>query len=113
MDKILNLADEITISIKNSELYQNYLNSKDKINKDSELKKRIKDFREKSMSFQSKLMQNQEVSFEEEKYISSLYFGLIVNEDVKTYFKNEELLLNLMANIYNKLGNECRLDLDF
>lgn len=111
--EILNAANKIAISIKNSKYYKDYLKSIEVINNNPELKRKIREFKQKHIEYQSKCIQNQEPSFDEEKYVSSLYHTLMLNDDVKMFFKSEDILLKLFGNIYNILGNECVLDLDF
>lgn len=110
---VLDSANEIAISIKNSKYYGDYLESIKKINENPELKRKIREFKQKHIEYQSKCIQNQETSFEEEKYVSGLYHSLMLNDNAKIFFKSEEILLKLLGNIYNILGSECVLDLDF
>lgn len=113
MEEILALTREIAFSIKESNIYKDYLEARQKVDNNPDLKKKIVDFKQKHVEFQSKRSKNEDVSFDEEKYVSRLYFDLMLNDEAKKYFDNEEVLLHLMGSIYKTLDEECRIDVDF
>ena len=107
------LSDNLTDAIKNSKCYTDYLNSKEHIKKNPELCKKIQDFRKKHTDLQKKKHNGEQIPFDYERSISREYFSLILDEDVKTFLENEQILIQLIGNIYNRITKECILEFEF
>lgn len=108
MDDVLNMVDKIFDSVKTSETYKEYIKLKEKVNSDEELLGKIENFKKKHFEFQAKKLQQIPVSFEEEAYISRIYHSLILDDDARCFLENEGKIFDLIGEIYNKVGLECR-----
>ena len=111
-DDLFKLADTLTSAIKNSKCYNDYLISKEQIKEDSKLCDKIREFKSLHIDLQKKKLNNEEISFDYERDISKRYYNLILNENVKTFLENEQILIKLMGDIYNRISTECVLDFD-
>jgi len=111
-DNIFDLADKILNCIKESKVYNDYLDAKNNVEDDTEIMEKIKFYKIKDLEFQNKIIQNQTVSFDEEKYMSELYFNLMLNPKSKRFIESEKNMINLMGSIYERLS-DCKIELLF
>lgn len=88
-----------------SESYQEYVKYKKAIETEPALYDRIMTFRQAHIEFQMKVMQNQNPSFEDEKYVSSLYSSLMLNTDARNFIESEKKVLNILQTVYETLGS--------
>ena len=111
MDKILEITDNLTKEIRNSYAYKQYFKCYDEIINDDELRHKVEEFKNVNKDLKNKKNNGEEISFEYEKYVSRLYHSLILNDTVKVYFECEQRLIEILNNIYEKIYNECKIDL--
>ncbi len=112
MEDLFKLADNLTKAIKDSKCYNDYLISKENIKKNPELCAKVKEFRQIHMDFQRKKNNGEDIPFDYEKKVSKEYYNITLNEDVKTFLKNEQILVKLVGDIYNRITTECVLEFD-
>lgn len=112
MEELFKLSDNLTNAIKNSKYYKDYLISREYIKKDSELYSKICEFKKLHIDLQKKKNDGENIPFDYEKNVSRKYYELTLNENVKTFLDNEQILINLMGNIYNRITTECSIDFD-
>jgi len=112
MDELFKLSDNLTNAIKNSKYYKDYLISKENIKKDSELCFKVSEFKKLHIDLQKKKNNGENIPFDYEKSISQQYHKLALNENVKVFFENEQILVKLIGSIYNRITTECSLDFD-
>ncbi len=113
MNELFDLADNLTDAIKKSKCYNDYLISKEYIKNNTELSRKVMEFKKLHMDFQRKKNNGEDIPFDYEKSVSSKYYSLILNEHVKTFLENEQILIKLIGDIYNRITNECILELEF
>ena len=94
-DAARNLAD----SIKKSDEYINFKNSKDKVYSIESSKKMLDDLQEKVMELQMMSMQGTEVSDEQIENVQKLQEVAIQDENIKDYFEKEVRLEQLMNDV--------------
>ena len=112
MEELFKLSDNLTNAIKNSKYYKDYLISREHIKKDSDLYFKVREFKKLHIDLQKKKNIGENVPFDYEKSISQQYHKLILNENVKTFLENEQILAKLIGSIYNRITRECILDFD-
>ena len=112
MEKLFELSDNLTNAIKSSKCYNDYLMSKERIKKDIDLCREINEFKKLHIDLKKKKNNGENITFDYEKTVSKKYYNLILNEDVKTFLVNEQILVKLIGDIYNHITTECILDLD-
>ncbi len=110
VNETVNLADKISDSIKDSQIYKDYRTALSKIEKDAELMERIRQLKIKHIDFANDRINGIE-DFNKEKYISQEFFKVMLNENARIYFMNEEKLVNLIADVYTKVIEKCDLNL--
>ena len=109
MERILQLTNELADEFINSGLYKEYNRLKVSLEDNPELKVKIDEFKIKSESYEIKLLQTGEDSFDEEKIVSSLYSEVMLYEDGKLYLDAEKKLYGLLDQMFTILENRCRL----
>ncbi|MDO4300349.1 MAG: YlbF family regulator [Clostridia bacterium] len=110
MNEAVNLADEIAEKIKNSQIYKDYLTAFARIENDAETMEKIKQLKIKHLDYADERNRGIE-DFNKEKYISQEFYKVMLNDDVRVYFMNEEKLVNLIADIYSRVAEKCSLNL--
>lgn len=110
VNEAVNLADEIAESIKNSQVYKDYKTALSKIEEDAEIVEKIKQLKIKHIDYANDRINGIE-DFNKEKYISQEFYKVMLNENVRIYFMNEEKLVNLIAEIYSRVAEKCYLNL--
>lgn len=104
------LADQIAEIIKNSHIYKDYQVALANIENDENTMEKIKQFKAKHLDYARERMNGIE-DFDKEKYISQELYKILLNEDAKIFFKNEEELISLIAEIYSRVAEKCYLNL--
>lgn len=110
LNEAVKLADEIADSIKNSKVYQDYQAALARIKNDSETMEKIRQLKIKHLNYANDRSNGIE-DFNKEKYISQEFFKVMLNNDVRVYFKNEEKLVKLIADVYSRVAEKCALNL--
>ena len=112
MQEALLLAEDVAKAINKSEIYENYLKARKKIKEDKELFNRILEFKRCNLDYQKKLMNGENISFDEERNISRKYYELKESEEAVEFFRTEHAMMNLMRQIYGVLFMECKVEFD-
>ena len=110
VNEAVKLADEIADIIKNSHIYKDYRVALANIENDENTMEKIKQFKAKHLEYARERMNGTE-DFGKEKYISQELYKILLNEDAKIFFKNEEELIGLIAEIYSRVAEKCYLNL--
>lgn len=108
MEKILEQSYVLLDIIKESTLYREYLQYKNKINEDSFLKEKL--FNLKNIQLENYIDTEVENNFDNEKRMSNLYTPLILNEDIHIFLEKEKNLLELLETIKNNISSTIILD---
>ena len=110
MKDVLKLAEEISDVIVGSSLYQDYVKAYNNIKKDEKLMSRINKIKKEHIEF-AQNYKNGNRDFGREKYLSQEFYKLMLDEDVKTYFMNEDKLVDTISSVYNIISTRCELQL--
>ena len=110
MDEIISAAQALANALRSSKLYADYRRGRLRLAEHPELSSRILDFKKKQTAFEMKRMQNQSVTFEEEKYISHLYSELMQNEYAKNFLDAEDAFLTDYGRAMEIIASACEID---
>lgn len=110
MDKIINMAGEMSDRIAKSQTYKEYIRTRNIIFADPAMKKAVEDFKIRHFNYQKNLKERGH-SFEEEKYIAQECHKLTLNEDIYIYFESEKKLIKLLSDVFNRVAEGCQLDI--
>ena len=115
--EVYDKARELAREIKSSKEYKEFEEYRNKVNSDSEMRKRIDDFEKLRYELQVleiKIEQGKEKNDEELKQkaekLQSMYSILVSNKDIKEYF-DKEIAFNVMLADINKIIGEAVVDL--
>lgn len=109
---ILAKANNIAEEIKNCAIYQNYRTAVERLKTDSESVEKIAFFKKENIKYRTKIMQNLETGFDDEKYISSLYTELMLIQVCREFLENEKKILNLLSGTLDAISSGCELEFD-
>ena len=112
MENIIKDIEALSVKIKNSDVYNNYLDIKQIIETDINLKNELDVFKKVQTDYEIKRIQNVNIEFSEEQYISKLYSDLMLNENAKRFLLAEEALLELIKNVNNIIINSFEPDIN-
>lgn len=112
MKEAVEKSKEISDIIKNSSDYQEYLELKSKVCEDSALKEKINNYKTAQVAFQTKIMNGEIVSFEEEKSLSKMYTELEINLLSRSFLLVENKLLSLLNDIYENIGDSLEIEIE-
>lgn len=112
-EEIFKITASLTAAIRESRYYKDYTEAKAYIDKRPDLKNKIFEFKKNHLEFQRKKIGDEQISFDYEKNMSKAYYSLILNDDVRKFLESEQVLIKLLSEVYNKITNDCMLDLDF
>ena len=91
-------------------LTEKYKTAQMNIETNADLKNRIAEYRRTHLALQRR-SQNQPLSFDEERMISSMYWSLMLNEDAKNLLESERFIIN---RAYEKMEEMCEgIDFSF
>ena len=107
------MAEDLRERIENSEVYREYMVHSSAVGSDKILFSKIVELKKAQFDMQAKTMQNIPPSFDEEKYISKLYFDLMLNKNAKNYFDSEKQMIDLYKSIEDILDGVLKLDVGF
>ena len=115
--EVYDKARELAREIKSSKEYKEFEENRNKVNSDSEMRKRIDDFekiRYELQVLEIKIEQGKEKNDEELKQkaekLQAMYSILVSNKDIKEYF-DKEIAFNVMLADVNKIIGESVVDL--
>ncbi len=108
MDKVLDLAEQISDIIKHSEEYIEYERAYNKIKNNAELMEKISSIKGKHIDF-AQNCKDGNYDFGREKYLSQEFYKLMLDKDVETYFMNEHKLVKILNEVFDKISTKCVL----
>lgn len=111
MDKILNTATNLKNELLNSDIYKNYITTKDSLKNSPEINKRVEEFRTLQIKARSNEILNEPIPLDKEGYLSKLYSDLMLNKLAADFFEAEHLFLVLYNKILDTLCED--IDVDF
>ena len=106
---VYDTANKLASEIRSSEEFTKYKESKQKIDANLELKKKIEDFEKLRYDIQVLAMQGKEVEEEKNKKLQEMYTILIEQKEIKEYF-DLEVKFNVMLADVNKIIAESVKD---
>jgi cell fate (sporulation/competence/biofilm development) regulator YlbF (YheA/YmcA/DUF963 family) len=112
VQEALLLAEDVAKAINKSEIYGNYLKARKKIKEDKDLYNRIVEFKRCNLDYQKKIVNGENISFDEERNVSRKYYELKESDVAVEFFKSEHAMMKLMGKIYGILFTECKLEFD-
>lgn len=112
-EKIFDYSKNIAELIKQSEAYKNYLFFKEKVKSDPNLQGEIIELKKEQANIEYKKINGEEVSFEDERKINSLYSQIAAWEGGYEFLESEKLLLKLISDVYEKISTDLDIDFSF
>lgn len=109
MDKVMMLADELSLALLECDIYKQYYTATESIKANHELANRIDEFKKRHLQYVINKAKNID-SFDEERYLSQEYYKIILNEDARVYFEKGLMLIDMMNKIYKKLASGYAID---
>ena len=103
--KVYDLANDLANEIKQSEEYITYRTTKDAINLNYELKRKIDEFENARYEAQIIALQTGKDDEQKMKHVQELYGELIQNEEASKYFDAEIKFNVLIADVNKIIGN--------
>lgn len=109
MPGVIEKTDELVEAIQQSKQYEAYNELKNIIADNSEVKKRIDSFRSELLALQL-CDQSSRDDFEK---LRQEYKDIFENSRIMEFLSAEQALIEMLRDIYDKLGNAVTLDLSF
>ena len=106
---VYDTANRLAQEIRTSEEYKNYKSAKEKIEANSELKKKIDDFEKLRYDVQVLAIQGKETEEDKNKKLQEMYAILMQEKEIKEYF-DLEVKFNIMLADVNKIIAESVQD---
>ena len=106
---VYDTANRLAQEIRSSEEYKNYKDAKEKIEADSELKKKIDEFEKLRYDIQVLAIQGKETEEDKNKKLQEMYAILMQESKIKEYF-DLEVKFNVMLADVNKIIAESVQD---
>lgn len=111
MEKAINMAEELSKWIANSQLYKEYKIAKEKVKADSEAWHMVNEVKRIRLEAEQNNQNGNYLSFDHEKYLWQESYKLLLNEDVRVYIEKERELLKLLSDVFDKIASGCPLDI--
>lgn len=108
MEEVLNLAEQISDIIRNSQTYIDYQKAYNKIKNNAEIMEKIRKIKGEHIDF-ARNYSNGNYDFDREKYLSQEFYKLMLDKDIETYFMNEHKLVSIMNKVFDKISTKCVL----
>ena len=106
---VYDTANKLAQELKTSSEYLNYQKAKQELNKNPEIKAKIKEFEKKRYDVQIAELKEEKPEQEKLQEMQKMYIELIQNEISKTYF-DAELKFNVLIADVNKIIGEAVQD---
>jgi cell fate (sporulation/competence/biofilm development) regulator YlbF (YheA/YmcA/DUF963 family) len=105
LNKIIKAAEALADSFNNSKEFKLFLELKEQIESNAQLKNKIGEFKKMSFSFEAKKTQGIETDFEEEKLIGRMYADVIMTDVGRQYIDAENTLFDMLSSVHNIMDN--------
>lgn len=112
----MNIYDKINdlgFSLKQTEEYKEYIDLKEKIKKDDNLYKSLKDFKEKQANYQLNYINGSKMDEEQVKAMEDMYSIIIQNEDARKLLELEMKINVMLADINKIIGESIKEIVEF
>jgi len=96
---------ELIKSLKETNEYQNFLNLKNEIRKNSEVYEKLKEFKEKQQEQHIKYLNAEKITEQEIQEMQDMYAILVQNEPCRQLFETEMRINQLLADMQKILAN--------
>ena len=106
---VYDTANKLSQELKTSDEYLNYKKAKEELDKNPEIKAKIKEFEEKRYDVQIAELKAEKPEQEKLEEMQKIYIELMQNEISKTYF-DAELKFNVLIADVNKIIGEAVQD---
>lgn len=110
MEKIIKEAKDLSMRIANSRVYKEYMRTRAIIHSNPEMLEAVNNIKRRHFELHSR-GNNDELSFDEEKYLSQESYKIALNEDIKTYFECEQKLIEILSTVFDTIAGSCPLDI--
>ncbi len=111
MEDIKLLTENLGQEILKSKIYSDYIYYKDKLEEDA--LKAVKEFKKKQFNIGLRKAEGINVPIEEEKAFEHEKFNLCSNKDIEGFLNSEKLVVDMLAGVYERLGEIVKIDLDY
>ena len=108
VENIIKKTNELVNEFKNCGPYIEYMRIKSTFGENPGLKTKLAEFEKASELFENKRLQG-EISFDEERVISSMYTELWLSEDGRAYLESKNELYKILGDIFEIIENQCAL----
>lgn len=109
MECTLDLAKEISKTIKESKCYKEYCDALEKLKKDKELFERVCAFKKNSREF-NRFSADGGSDFDREKYLSQEYHKLCLLPQAKAVLENEKQLIHILGLVFFEVTSGVELE---
>jgi cell fate (sporulation/competence/biofilm development) regulator YlbF (YheA/YmcA/DUF963 family) len=110
LDNVLNVTKELCNNIVSSQCYLGYLSAKSNLINCPELYNKVKELKNLQVDLQNDLLQNIEITFDREKYLSKQYSDLLLNETIKTFLLSEKKFFAMLAKVYDSINENLDIE---
>lgn len=109
----MQLTNMLGDKIKNSPLYLEYFDLKQKLYQDTAKKSRVYEFKKKQIEIEVRKTSGEAVSDEEEASLNDLYTELMVDTVCAGYMEKERALIRLLSSVFNTIEQKAPIDLEY
>ena len=109
LDKIIKMANELAEEFLSCEPYMEYSRIKLRLEQNPELKEKIAEFEKTSDIYEKKRIDNEYVSFDDERTISDMYTDLWLSEDGRAYLESQKELCGILRRTLEIIELKCTL----
>lgn len=113
MDEIIKETKEYIDKIKKTDIYMNYIKSKENIDSKPKLKEKLDDFRRNSFEIQLSCNYGQYNCYEQILNLKNVNDELLNNFFVKEFMEDELKISKLIREIFNTIIEELDFNADF
>ncbi len=104
---------ELSNAIKESEEYIKYCKYNNELLENPEIKKLVDEFRVLQTKTELRRISGEDISKSEEDSVNALYEKVSENELSSNFIESEKKLIIMISEIYNMLGENISVDMDF
>jgi cell fate (sporulation/competence/biofilm development) regulator YlbF (YheA/YmcA/DUF963 family) len=110
-DSIVAESARISAMIADSDVYKRYLYLKDMVTNDTALYEKINEYKRLNMEYREKCGHGGFFHFDTEKYISNLYWELMLNDAAADFLRYESEIAQVITGAVTEITKGCPLEL--
>ena len=110
MSEILAAAQTLADAISGSGEYADYRKSRIRVMENPDVAEKLFDFKKKQAAVELRRLQNQIITFDEEKQLSHQYAELSLNETAGRFLECEDVFLGLYNRALELINGACEID---